>query len=477
MLGFSFSRRHRRRVVVAGSSASQGKSPGWDSGRGDGRYVSIPGIDVQRAVPFGMTPPPERDTVLRTVDQLTKDLEGAIDEGTGASLDRLIESWTGSWIATVESEYVDHCAEISVHRGQARQWMTEASVIAEQEREKRDEIRSDLRASRHRLTGESSDPAPSAAADSQDTGNGSGPTGSTAAGTGHSDRPDWSAPHLVAGRSILFLLIGAVLILIGALADTIAFHNTLELVLSTEQTSAAWELAGGTTCMALVSAASLGGARAVHHRGKYLPPRHRPSRLPLRLASVVWIALGLAMFVIRWLGQNSNNNFTLSLTNSSTSGPSHYTLWQAIFFAAIYFISGTCTLLESERLYNPEYFAFRRLSNQDQKQSKKVATSEAAKDRAEGALEQHDGELQREDQRRNAAIADRQALGAEAANYARVRMAAMMRDPSKTGITETGPVPDMSASFGTPVGAAAGAASAGPGGGSGQPAGGGASGP
>ena len=41
--------------------------------------------------------------------------------------------------------------------------------------------------------------------------------------------------------------------------------------------------------------------------------------------------------------------------------------------------------------------------------------------------------------RRQAAIVERQALGAEAANYARIVMAAMMADPAKTGITETGP--------------------------------------
>lgn len=418
---------------------------------------------------------------MERVRQLIKSLEGAIDEGTGASLDPLIESWTGSWIATVESEYVDHCAVISVHRGQARQWLTEANVTAEHEREKLDQIRSDLLASRRRLTGGSSDPAPSAA-DGQDPGSDGGAAAldaaTTAAGPGQAARPDWSAPHLVAGRSIWLLLVGAVLILVGALADTIAFHNTLELVLTTEPEDAAWAMAGGTTSMALVAAASLGGARAVHHRGRFLPPRHRPSRLPLRLASVVWLGLGLAMFVIRWLGQNSNGNLSLSLTGSSAAGQPQHTLWQAIFFAAIYLVSGTCTLLESERVYNPEYFAFRRLRKQYHKQSQRVAKVEAAKDRSEAGLDQHDGELQREDQRRVAAVADRQALGAEAANYARVLMAGMMHDPAKTGITETGPVPEMSAPIGTAAATGAGsAATAGAGSGGGQPSGGGVGGP
>ena len=70
-----------------------------------------------------------------------------------------------------------------------------------------------------------------------------------------------------------------------------------------------------------------------------------------------------------------------------------------------------------------------------------MAKAEGDKDRAEAALELHEGEQQREDQRRIAAIADRKALAAEAANYARILMAAMLQDPAKTGITKTGPVP------------------------------------
>jgi hypothetical protein len=454
----SFSRRRRNQA-------------GWISGSSKRRFIHIPEIDGWRAHPFNMTPPPNRDEVMQRIWHLTESLKDAIDEGTGSSLDHLIESWTASWISTVETEYVDHCAVISVHRGQAQQWLTEANVTAEHESEKLDSIRSDLFASRRRLTGESSDPAPPAAAGGRDPGTGGGLAVSgatTVAEPEWADRPDWSAPHLVAGRSLWIVLAGAVLILIGALADTIAFHNTLELVLTTESENAAWAMAVGTTSMALVAAASLGGARAIHRRGRYLPPRHRPSKFPLLLASVVWLGLGAAMFVIRWLGQSVNGNLQLSLTPQSTSGPPHYTLYQAIFFAAIYFVSGTCTLLESERLYNPEYFAFRRLRKQYREQYQEVAKAEAAKARADAALEKHIGELQREDQRRAAAAADRQALGAEAANYARVRMAAIMRDPAKTGVTETGPVPDMSAWFGN--GTAAGAGSAG---GGGQPPGGG----
>ena len=116
--------------------------------------MHIPEIDRWRAVPFDMPPDPERGTVLQRVRQLTESLEGAIDEGTGAALDPIIESWVAKWIATVEADYTDHCAVINVHRGQAAQWLTESTHTARHENEELDRIRAAYLACRARLAGE-----------------------------------------------------------------------------------------------------------------------------------------------------------------------------------------------------------------------------------------------------------------------------------------------------------------------------------
>ena len=447
MRGFSVTRRRQDRAVWGGRRSWRDALLFRNRDPSRGRYTHIPEIDSWHAVPFTMLPAPQRDAVLERVRQLTESLDGAIDEGTGASLDPLIESWAGAWIATVESEYVDHCHVIGVHRGQARQWLTEASTEAEHEQEKLDHLRSDYLASRQRLTGELPDPAPSgpprgaAGVRALESGEGPEPARDASEGFWPAPRQDWAAPHLVAGRSGWGLAIGAFLILIGAMADTIAFHNVLDLVLRTEIDQVVWAMAVGTTSMALVAAGCLGVARAIHRRGRHWAPRHRPSRLPLIVAGGVWVVLGLAMFLIRWRGNASVGSLTF--TPSAPNPTSQSTVLQALFFAAIYLVSGACTMSEAERLYNPEYFAFRRLRKQYSRQAKRVAAAEAARERAEAALELHDGQLQREDQRRMAAISDRKALAAEAANYARVRMASMMRDPAKTGITETGPIPEL----------------------------------
>jgi hypothetical protein len=149
----------RRRRNIAGKNASltwQDNRRAWGSDDHVGRYMDIPEIDRWRSMPFGMLSAPERDAVLQRVRQLTGSLEGAIDEGTGAALDPLIESWTASWIAAVEAEYSDHCAVISMHRGQAAQWLTESILTAQHENEELDRIRVAYLACRSRLVGEQS---------------------------------------------------------------------------------------------------------------------------------------------------------------------------------------------------------------------------------------------------------------------------------------------------------------------------------
>jgi hypothetical protein len=250
-------------------------------------------------------------------------------------------------------------------------------------------------------------------------------------------QPDWTAPHLLAGRGRAGLVAAGILVGAGALTDTLAFRNTLELALPQVSAPLAWLMAAGATSMALVAAAILGISLAIHRRTR----GHRGTRPAMYFTAAVWIGLGLAMFLVRWLD-------TGAATPSDTFGAAttaHPTPLVALFFAAIYLISGACTIFEAERLYNPEYFAYLRLGKQYRWQVQMAAEAEATVVRARAAVDHHDGELDREDYRRKAAIAERQALGAEAANYARLLMAVMLKDPAKTSLTETGPTPQLPA--------------------------------
>ncbi|MGH3219396.1 MAG: hypothetical protein ACRDPY_11920 [Streptosporangiaceae bacterium] len=151
--------RRRRNAGKDTSPTWQDNRPAWGADDRAARYMRIPEIDRWRAMPFDMPPAPERGTVLQRVRQITESLEGAIDEGTGAALDRLIEAWTASWIATVEADYTDHCAVINVHRGQAAQWLTESTRTAQSENEELERTRATYLACRARLAGEQPEPA------------------------------------------------------------------------------------------------------------------------------------------------------------------------------------------------------------------------------------------------------------------------------------------------------------------------------
>jgi hypothetical protein len=121
--------------------------------REPGRYLEIREIDNWRPLPHPVPPPPDRETELRAVERYVELLRGALDEGTGAALDPFIKHRLSGWLATVQTDYVDHTAVIDIHRSQALQWLIDSKILAEHEREKLERIRADYLASRERLGG------------------------------------------------------------------------------------------------------------------------------------------------------------------------------------------------------------------------------------------------------------------------------------------------------------------------------------
>jgi hypothetical protein len=378
------------------------------------------GTDRWQATPFdGIPSAPDHDAVMRQVEHLTDSLAGSLDEGTYTVLDPLIDSWVDGWITRVEADYTEHCAAIAKHRGQVSERLVRADHVARHEHSELDRIRAAYLGSRSRLGGDQ--PGPGSAAPGLAPEDGEAPAAEgLALAHDPAARRGWAAPHLLAGQGRVVRVAAAVLILAGALTDTVAFRNTIELVLKFISGTLAWLLAAGATSMALAAAASLGIALAIRRRSG-----HR-SMLAVYSTLSVWLTLGVAMFLIRWLDADT---VTSSLNPQSTSTP-----LIALFFGAIYLISGACTIFEAERLYNPEYFAFKRLREQHRRQVGKAAEADAALDRARSAVDHADGEFDRENHRRDAAITAYGALGDQAKRYARVRMTAILKDPAKTHV-------------------------------------------
>lgn len=259
-------------------------------------------------------------------------------------------------------------------------------------------------------------------------------------GAGPPRRPGWHDPHQLAGRSRGADLALGLVIFIGALADAVAFKTTLDILLRLPELWS-WVMAAGATCLALVAAAKLGVAIAVRRRDDT-----RYASFVVAAAAIAWLGLGLAMFATRLLGNGSPGPAFGTAPQTTQSHP-----LAAIFFGAIYLISGACMMVEAQRLHNPEAVLFRRLGKRHDKQVAITAAAEAVAVRAQQAVDLHNDELDREDARRQTAITARRALGAEAANHARLSMAALLSGPGNADITKTGPVLELPPTVSPPV--------------------------
>jgi len=79
---------------------------------------------------YPMTAPHDADKARQQVRELVEALQPAgIDEGTGAALDPLIQSWTAGWLAGIDSEHTEHTAAIDVQFGAAKEQLARAQSI------------------------------------------------------------------------------------------------------------------------------------------------------------------------------------------------------------------------------------------------------------------------------------------------------------------------------------------------------------
>jgi hypothetical protein len=354
---------------------------------------------------------PDHDAVMRRVEDHVRKLGNAIDEFTFTALDELFDSWVTRWITRVDTEHTRHHAEITKQRDHAKEELAKAKCVAEDEKEELARIEADYLQARSQLH----DEVPGYQYPDPDGDDGDPPDVVIAASIGSAD------PELLSGQGRGYVAGAGVLIVIGATTDTIAFRNTLEVVLRTVSGQLAWLMAAGATSMALIAAASLGTGLARRRRG------NRRALLTVYSTLSVWLCLGLSMFLVRWLDADTVNS-----AFGGQQGTIQATPLVASFFGSIYLISGACTIFEAERLYNPEYLNFRKFRKQYRHQVLKAAEAESAQVRAASAVDDAEDEFRREDERRGAKLATCRALGEEAKRYARFLMSVILQNPGQT---------------------------------------------
>lgn len=202
----------QRRTRKRRRSATQGQDFAWEDVLGDyqggfkGRYLRFPQIDRWRAAPFDMPSGPDRDALQQRIPEMIEELREAVDEGSGTVLDRQISSWVASWLAGVETDYVNHCALIHRLRGQAEQWARETAIELDQAQEQLHSLTGDyetllarLRASgaaapgtRPGLTDDGPDDEGQGPDHDTGDGPGQGPTGTPA----HNKTDESDVPHI-----------------------------------------------------------------------------------------------------------------------------------------------------------------------------------------------------------------------------------------------------------------------------------------
>jgi hypothetical protein len=276
------------------------------------------------------------------------------------------------------------------------------------------------------------------------------PRESSQDGVVRADRWRRGDPSLMAGRGSAEHAVFVPLIIVGSVTDTTVFKTALDLVLRLSPVIS-WLLAAGITVIALSLAWTIG--RLVSWRRCGVPGG---SAAALAICATAWLLLGAALFDVRWQSGagSAAPAFGRAVSVDTTALRSAHA--SAILFGAVYLASGLVTVMEAARFTNPLYSAYRRSEKALARGRRAAVACRARAERARLAVAHQAGEFDRDVERRNHALAERRALGAEMANYARVLMAQLMQDPRRTDITLSGPVPtaEPDDGAGTPTDAA-----------------------
>jgi len=124
------------------------------------RFTELKELDLYRPLPYAMQPTVHLGAARQRVRQLVEDLlPGALDEGTGGALDRLIESWAAAEIETLKAEHADHSAVVDRLVGLANEQVFRAQATADRDRQLLELAQRDLVAARVRLGADASWPA------------------------------------------------------------------------------------------------------------------------------------------------------------------------------------------------------------------------------------------------------------------------------------------------------------------------------
>lgn len=340
----------------------------------------------------------QRRWVVQEIDELPA---GSVDEAHDNVLDERIHRLAKQWITQVLQEFADYLGGLRQLRSRAEGAVRLRQHLQDMHDRRVDEASAARTAAADRLRGED-------------------------------DEARWyqaehSDPSLLAGRpgASLFYLVAIVL---AAVADFTAFYQVMERVLRNLSNQWLIVLVIGFTAMALTLA---------HYLGVFLRDRqagarwHHPVLLPA--CAVLWVALGLMAFWVRWKVSGDSSGSSLPSTNGTLTVPQanfQSTLPGAAMFAAFYFATGAAAITGSYLSHNPLHRAFRRTVRAHEAAIRKQAAGARDLTDAEAERDAFDYQQQAAEQVRDSTIDELNELANELKGLARTQLIKRLNDLS-----------------------------------------------
>jgi hypothetical protein len=218
-------------------------------------------------------------------------------------------------------------------------------------------------------------------------------------------------------------------ILAAAGSDLLAFKSALDLQLRASEAES-FAFAGCLTVAALGFAWAMGLLFAHYRHG-----HSKASLVGSTFIGILLIAVAAGVWKVRTaVASSGENTYFGQATAHSTGGAQGL----ALIFAAMFFLGCFCAAFEAYSRANTAA-KLRQLDKKVADQRELVARLRGEVERAKLTSAHHAAEYDRDEQRRQEALAEREALGAHLKNLARVLMASKQDDPRQTDVTLDGP--------------------------------------
>lgn len=367
----------------------------------------------------------DKQTARKEVQRLVEALASGLDEGTGDSLDNLINAWGERWEADAIAQYARYYGEVSTPVAAVQAEVAAAKAVHEMYEARLQEADLALAAAKERLVGQETGPPATLV-----------PEAST--GT-EQERPQrferWGGrgfadPALLIRTRGMGTLVHVIALTMAAGADLVAFLQVVQLLLNQASRPVSAMLVAGFTVMAVY---------LCHHAGQLLreikAQSHAAPRWHAVACLIVWLVLGLGAAAVRYFFADPGAGQTTEIDPLHPGAAASAVPQQAglaFVFFALYLATGLAAVVGAYFTHQPVYAAYKRAARQWDRIKVKTGEAAATLARAQACHMPYTNALAAGRQLLAAALKDRRAFTEELKQLSRYHNARLAQDPSIT---------------------------------------------